>query len=117
MDTREGSIFMSYSSRPEEEVILVVDSTPNFAYHFASEKLAREAYPGVIFELEQVDFLGVKFLTMFPPGVDSMSPATRKKILCGAIRWAMGQLPPTEPGLTRATHAQIHQVEKLWNQK
>jgi len=111
---RSGSIETFYRASPEEEVVLVLDETSNFALHFESEKAARVAYPGVVFELEQVDFLGVKFLCMFPFKVDSMAAATRKKILVGAIAWAVGQLPRGEPAFTQQRHAQIHQIEKLW---
>ena len=67
MENRAGSIEVFYAARPEDEVVLVLDETSNFAYHFESEEAARKAYPGVIFEMEQVDLLGVKLLTMFPP--------------------------------------------------
>jgi len=113
MENRAGSIEVFYAARPEDEVVLVLDETSNFAYHFESEEAARKAYPGVIFEMEQVDLLGVKLLTMFPPRVDSMSPVARKKILLGTIAWAVAQLPKGE-AITKREHSQIHQIEKLW---
>jgi hypothetical protein len=118
MDTRyEGSISTYYRASPENEIVLVLDETFSFALFFESEQAARAAYPGIIFELEQVDLLGVKLLCMFPPRVDSMAPATRKRILCGAIAWAMAQLPQGEAGITRRDHEKIHQIQKLWGQQ
>lgn len=114
MENRAGSIEVFYAARPEDEVVLVLDETSNFAYHFESEEAARKAYPGVIFEMEQVDLLGAKLLTMFPLGMDPMSPASRKRILIGVIAWAMDQLPKDEPGITQKRHSQIHNIEKLW---
>jgi len=116
METRAGSIETFYTAQPKDEVVLMLDETSPFALHFESEKAAREAYKGVIFSLEQVDFLGVKLLTIFPPKIDSMAPGTRKKILLGVIAWALAQLPQGPPGINRREHEKIHAVQKLWGQ-
>jgi hypothetical protein len=117
MENRAGNIETFYFARPGDEIVLVLDETSPFALHFESEQAARAAYPGIIFELEQVDFLGVKLLTMFPPRVDSMSPVARKKILLGTIAWAVAQLPKGEPSLTQKQHVREHGLWKLWGQK
>lgn len=115
---RESILAVDYGFNLKEmPVLFVVESSP-FAFLFETPEQAKASFSGnTIFNEWVVTLLETKFLVVAPVSVDSGSGATQKRIAAGAISYFMSLLPKGEQVLTRATHSQIHQVEKLWGQK